>query len=54
MLHGAAHWKGTIYIDPQKVSKNPKLYCTHSNLPKNGKSRFGCLGPLGVNKGLFS
>jgi hypothetical protein len=32
----------------QKVSKNPKIYCIHSILPKNAKSRFGFLGPLGV------
>jgi hypothetical protein len=32
----------------QKVSKNPKIYCIHSSLPKNAKSRFGFLGPLGV------
>jgi hypothetical protein len=32
----------------QKVSKNPKIYCIHSSLPKNAKSHFGFLGPLGV------
>jgi hypothetical protein len=37
------------YLHPQKVSKNPKIYCIHSSLPKNTKSRFGSLGPLGVN-----
>jgi hypothetical protein len=34
---------------PQKVSKNPKVYCIHNNLPKNAKNHFGSLGPLGVN-----
>jgi hypothetical protein len=33
----------------QKVSKIQKNYCIHSSLPKNAKSRFGFLGPLGVN-----
>jgi hypothetical protein len=33
----------------QKVSKNPKIYLIHNSLPKNDKSRFGFLGPLGVN-----
>jgi hypothetical protein len=37
------------YLQPQKVSKNPKFYCIHKYLPKNSKSRFDFLGPLGVN-----
>jgi hypothetical protein len=39
-------WRGA---SSQKVSKNPKIYCIHSSLPKNAKSRFGFLGLLGVN-----
>jgi hypothetical protein len=35
-------------LEPQKVSKNPKIYCTHNSLSKNAKSCFGSLGPLGV------
>jgi hypothetical protein len=31
---------------PQKVSKNPKLYCIHSSLSKNVKSHFGFLRTL--------
>jgi hypothetical protein len=34
----------------QKVPKNPKIYCIHSNLPKSAKIRFGFLGPLGVKE----
>jgi hypothetical protein len=34
----------------QKVSKNQKNYYIHNSLPKNKKSHFGFLGPLGVNK----
>jgi hypothetical protein len=37
------------YLPPQKVSKNPKIECIYNGLPKNAKSHFGCLGPLGVN-----
>ena len=37
------------YLHPQKVSKNSKTYCIHSNLPKNEKSHFGSLSPLEVN-----
>jgi hypothetical protein len=37
------------YLPPQKVSKISKIECIHSGLPKNVKSLFGCLGPLGVN-----
>jgi hypothetical protein len=37
------------YLPPQKVSKIPKIECIHSRLPKNAKSHFGRLGPLGVN-----
>jgi hypothetical protein len=33
----------------QKVSKNPKIYCIYSSLPKNAKSHFGSLSLLGVN-----
>jgi hypothetical protein len=40
------------YLHLQKVSKNPKIYCIHSNLPKNAKSCFGSLSPFGV-KGYF-
>jgi hypothetical protein len=35
------------YLQPQKVSKNPKNYCIYSSLPKNAKSCFGFLGTLG-------
>jgi hypothetical protein len=37
----------------QKVSKNPKNYSIHSSLPKNAKSRFGFLGPLGVKLAMY-
>jgi hypothetical protein len=37
------------YLQPQKVSKIPKIECIHSGLPKTAKSHFGRLGPLGVN-----
>jgi hypothetical protein len=30
------------YHQPQKVSKTPKIYCIHSSILKNAKSRFGC------------
>jgi hypothetical protein len=36
------------YLPPQKVPKVPKIEWIHSSLPKNAKSRFGSLGPLGV------
>jgi hypothetical protein len=36
------------YLPPQKVSKFPKIECIHIRLPKNAKSHFGHLGPLGV------
>jgi hypothetical protein len=36
------------YLQPQKVSRNPKIYCIHSSLPKNTKSHCGSLGPLEV------
>jgi hypothetical protein len=39
-------WQGAL---SNKVSKNQKIYCIHNSLPKNAKSRFGFLGPLGVN-----
>jgi hypothetical protein len=47
-------WNGSLesyhpYLPPQKVSKFPKIECIHSRVPKNAKSHFGCLGPLGVN-----
>jgi hypothetical protein len=29
------------YLLPQKVSKNPKIYCIHSSLPKLAKTHFG-------------
>jgi hypothetical protein len=46
-------WNGSLksyhpYLPPQKVSKIPKIECIHSRLPKNAKSHFGGLGPLGV------
>jgi hypothetical protein len=41
------------YLPPQKVSKNPKIYCIHSGLPKNARSRFGSLGHLGVNASII-
>jgi hypothetical protein len=43
-------WRGA---SSKKVSKNPKIYCIHSSLPKNAKSRFGFLGLLGVKIPLF-
>jgi hypothetical protein len=49
MLHGSSHWKATIYTQPQEVSKGPTTLGTYSSLPKNGKGRFCCLNPLGVN-----
>jgi hypothetical protein len=49
-LHGMAHWKATIHIyHHKKVSKIPKIVYIHNRLPKNAKSHFGRLGPLGVN-----
>jgi hypothetical protein len=47
-------WNGSLesyhpYLLLKKVSKIPKIECIHSLLPKNAKSHFGCLGPLGVN-----
>jgi hypothetical protein len=43
------------YLPPQKVSKIPKIECIHSGLPKNAKSHFGYLVPLGANtKKLFN
>jgi hypothetical protein len=38
------------YLQPQKVSKNPQVYCVHNTLPKSAKSHFGCLRPVGVQK----
>ena len=53
MLRVASHGKATIYIySLKKVSKNPRIYCIFSNLPKNTMSRFGLLGPLGVKQKL--
>jgi hypothetical protein len=51
-------WNGSLesyhpYLAPQKVSKIPKIECIQSRLPKNAKSHFGRLGPLGVKKGCF-
>ena len=38
-----------------KVSKFPKIECIHSGLPRNAKSHFGYLVPLGANtKKLFN
>jgi hypothetical protein len=37
----------------KKVSKTPKNYCIHSSVPKNAKSRFGFLGPLGVKMSIM-
>jgi hypothetical protein len=37
------------YLHSQKVSKNLKIECIHSSLPRNAKSRFGSLSPLGIN-----
>jgi hypothetical protein len=36
------------YLQVQKVSKIPKIECTHGGLPKTAKSHFGCLRTLGV------
>jgi hypothetical protein len=38
------------YLLPQKVSKNPKIYCIHSSLPKDAKTHFGYQCSLGVNQ----
>jgi hypothetical protein len=48
-------WNGSLesyhpYLPPQKVSKIPKIECIYSRLPKNTKSHFGHLGPLGDNQ----
>jgi hypothetical protein len=40
------------YLQPQKVSKNPQMLYIHSSLPKNKKSHFGPLSPLGVKNPL--
>jgi hypothetical protein len=37
-----------LYLQSQKVSKNPQNYCVHNNLPKNAKSLFGSFGLLEV------
>jgi hypothetical protein len=29
------------HLQPQKVSKNAKIYCIHSSLPKDAKTHFG-------------
>jgi hypothetical protein len=29
------------YLLPKKLSKNPKIYCIHSSLPKDAKTHFG-------------
>jgi hypothetical protein len=51
MLHGMAHWKATIHIYYyKKFQKVSKIECIHSRLPKNAKSHFGRLGPLGVKQ----
>jgi hypothetical protein len=46
-------WSGSLesyhpYLQVQKVSKIPKIECTHGGLPKTAKSHFGCLRTLGV------
>jgi hypothetical protein len=51
-------WNGSFesyhpYLPPQKVSKITKIECIHSRLPKNTKSHFGRLGPLGVKMIFF-
>jgi hypothetical protein len=33
-----------------KVSKIPKIECTHGGLPKTAKSHFGCFRTLGVKE----
>jgi hypothetical protein len=50
-------WSGSLesyhpYLQVQKVSKIPKIECTHSGLPKTAKSHFGCLRTLGVKLAL--
>jgi hypothetical protein len=50
-------WNGSLesyhpYLLPQKVSKIQKIEYIHSRLPKNAKSHFGRLGPLGVKNAL--
>jgi hypothetical protein len=47
-------WSGSLesyhpYLQVQKVSKIPKIECTHGGLSKPAKSHFGCLRTLGVN-----
>ena len=42
------------YLQSQKNSKNPKIHCIHSNLPKKCKESFWpILGPFGLSS-LFS
>jgi hypothetical protein len=53
ILNPNATWSVSLenyhsYLQPQKVSKNPQIHCIHSHLPKNVKSHFGSLGPLGL------
>jgi hypothetical protein len=48
-------WSGSLesyhpYQWVQKVSKIPKIECTHGGLPKIAKSHLGCLRTLGVKK----
>jgi hypothetical protein len=48
-------WSGSLesyhpYLQAQKVSKIPKIECTHGGQPKTAKSYFGCLRTLGVNE----
>jgi hypothetical protein len=36
------------YLQSPQVSNTPQTQCIQSSLPKSAKSRFGCLGCLGV------
>jgi hypothetical protein len=50
-----ASWNGSLesyhpHLLPGKVSKNPKIYCIHSSLPKIQKSVLDFLGSSQVKK----
>jgi hypothetical protein len=49
MLHVASHWKAAIHIyNLKKFKKIPKFIAFTAACPKNAKSHFGSLGPLGI------
>ena len=54
MVNPKVAWSDSLesyhpYPLPQKVSKNQKIYCIHSSLPKNAKNCFGFLRILRVD-----